>query len=166
MKFNTVKDYIEWRGDLSFESVPLNEVDNILFSLLAYLDFSMVGPGMFIGDILEEYESNKEGLKKSNYHSKFIKGIEELLTSMAGCRRYKDVMVADYVDKLDEVNQSQFAAVTFVLDLRAVYVAFRGTDNTFVGYKEDFNMSFSDHVAGHLESINYLDRKSTRLNSS
>lgn len=156
MKFNTVKDYIEWRGDLSFDSVPLNEVDNILFSLLAYLDFSMVGPGIYIGDILEKYEANKESTKKSGYHSKFKKGIEGLLVSMSNSKRYKDVMVADYVSKLDEVNQSQFAAVTFVIGFSAVYVAFRGTDNTFIGYKEDFNMSFSDHVAGHLESIKYL----------
>src|SRR3712207_7347017 len=96
MKFNTVKDYIEWRGDLSFDSVPLNEVDNILFSLLAYLDFSMVGPGIYIGDILEKYEANKESTKKSGYHSKFKKGIEGLLVSMSNSKRYKDVMVADY----------------------------------------------------------------------
>ena len=35
-----VFDYLDWRGDLSFSDVPCCEVDNLIFSLLSYLDFS------------------------------------------------------------------------------------------------------------------------------
>ena len=31
-------DYVKWRGDLSFEISPFNEIDNAVFSLLSYID--------------------------------------------------------------------------------------------------------------------------------
>ena len=39
-----VFDYLEWRGDLSFEQAPLNEVDNLIFCLLSYVDLDGIVP--------------------------------------------------------------------------------------------------------------------------
>ena len=38
------------------------------------------------------------------------------------------------------------------------YIAFRGTDNTLVGWKEDFNMSFLSAVPAQLEAKSYLQQ--------
>ena len=32
-------DYLSWRGDLSFDTVPLCEVDSLILSILTYIDF-------------------------------------------------------------------------------------------------------------------------------
>ena len=37
-------DYLEWRGDLTFSEAPLNEVDNLAFCLLSYVDLDGVVP--------------------------------------------------------------------------------------------------------------------------
>ena len=33
-------DYLKWRGDITFEQVKLGEVDNLILSLLAFVDFT------------------------------------------------------------------------------------------------------------------------------
>ena len=38
----TVKDYLDWRGDIPFSVDPFNEVDNVLLSLFAYVDLENV----------------------------------------------------------------------------------------------------------------------------
>ena len=40
----TLFDYVNWRGDLTFSEAPFNEVDNLIFSLLSYLNFSGIVP--------------------------------------------------------------------------------------------------------------------------
>jgi hypothetical protein len=39
-----VMDYLNWRGDLSFKQSGVNEVDNILFVFLCFLDFDGIVP--------------------------------------------------------------------------------------------------------------------------
>lgn len=154
---NTVKDYLDWRGDLSFSQDPLNEVDSAIFSLLAYLDFGMISGNIKIHDLATKYKKYAAKSKNSYYHTKFIKGIEAILEKMAATDRFKDVLVSDYIDRIDEKSQTQFSAMCFILGGTGIYVAFRGTDNSFIGFKEDFNMSYSQHVQGQLESVKYLD---------
>ena len=163
---NTIKNYLNWRGDLTFDQDPLNEVDNAIFSLLAYLDFSVVSGSAKIKDLVNMYSRYMDKTKSSYYHSKFIKGIEDILEKMSTTNRFKDVWVSDYCDMLDEKNQTQFSAMCFILGHTGIFVAFRGTDNSFVGFKEDFNMSYSQHVQGQLEAVKYLDYLMDKYNGS
>ena len=39
-----VFDYIKWRGDLSFELSPLNEIDALIFCELSYIFFDGIVP--------------------------------------------------------------------------------------------------------------------------
>jgi len=39
-----ILDYVDWRGDLEFQRDPLNEVDNLVFSVLSYMDFAGAVP--------------------------------------------------------------------------------------------------------------------------
>ena len=36
--------YIIWRGDISFLERPFNEVDNLVFSMISYIDFRGLVP--------------------------------------------------------------------------------------------------------------------------
>ncbi len=56
--------------------------------------------------------------------------------------RFRDIRMCCYSDSLNITEQKQFAAVTYLLDDKTAYVAYRGTDSTVIGWKEDFNMAF------------------------
>jgi hypothetical protein len=79
-----------------------------------------------------------------------------MLRLMASGDRFGKIQVQGYCSETDEEKELQFAGMTFLLPDGTVYVAFRGTDNTLVGWKEDFNMAFSCPVPAQTEALGYL----------
>jgi len=71
--------------------------------------------------------------------------------------------LAFYVNHIDDDAEKQFSAITFLLPGDLAYVAFRGTDSSFVGWKEDLNMAFISPVPSQEESVWYLNRVLDRL---
>ena len=67
------------------------------------------------------------------------------------------MIAVKYINKIDEEEEKQFSAITVLMPDDTIYVSYRGTDNTIVGWKEDFNMSFKSHVASQLDSVKYLE---------
>lgn len=136
----TLLDYLDWRGDLSFVTDALNEVDCLVFSTLAYIDFSTTA---FVNafdynlapTIKQVYQSIKH---KRRDDKKFM----QLLEKCASSERFKDVIVFAYESNINEELRTQFAGVSFYTGLETV-ITFRGTDDTLVGWQEDLNMSFS-----------------------
>lgn len=39
-----ISDYLRWRGDITFEQDPFNDVDNLILAQIAYVDFSDIIP--------------------------------------------------------------------------------------------------------------------------
>ena len=39
-----ILDYLDWRGDLTLEQAPFNEVDNLILAELAFVDFGGIVP--------------------------------------------------------------------------------------------------------------------------
>ncbi|WP_101773608.1 Mbeg1-like protein [Peptostreptococcus faecalis] len=156
---NNIMDYIEWRGDLSFSNAEFNEVDSLILSELSYLNFGFLKNKSTLKEATILYFKNKKVKEKLPEYATtdFICKVEKLLIKAANSTRFKDLLMSDYIDKYDEVNQSQFSAITFTFK-DIIYVAFRGTDDTLLGFKEDFNMSFSTPVQGQLEAVKYLKR--------
>ncbi len=71
-------------------------------------------------------------------------------------KRFCYIQVGGYTNKIDHDKQVQFSAVTFHLPDQSLYVAFRGTDNTIVGWREDLNFSFME-TEGQKEAVAYLN---------
>lgn len=82
--------------------------------------------------------------------------IPGLAQKMAASARFRDVLLSGYVCKLDEQTETQFAALCAALPDGTVYAAFRGTDDTIVGWKEDFSMGFLPIVPSQREAADYL----------
>ena len=80
----------------------------------------------------------------------------QLLQQAANSTRFGSVRLFRYVESFQEQQEQQFSATTFLLDNDTAYVAFRGTDNTLVGWKEDFNMSFQSEVPSQTAAAAYL----------
>lgn len=154
-------DYIKWRGDLSFQSDPFNDIDGLVFSLLVYVDFGELLPGYLnnccrLEDLAEAFfkvNNFDELMKKFSFTKESI----VLLKTIAQTNRYKDVLLLDYVNELDYQLIKQFAAMTFRLPDGTLFVSYRGTDDTILGWKEDLMMSYLPLIPSQVRAKEYLE---------
>ncbi len=152
-------DYIRWRGDLTLAERPFNDVDNLLLAELSFLDFSGIVPNAFtfpgisLKDACDAYFA---GNPAADMGVLVPDTIPELARLMADSSRFRHAMLRSYVNRIDTETEIQFSALTVYLDDGTCYVAFRGTDDTLVGWKEDFNMAFLPTVPAQQEALDYL----------
>ena len=151
-----ILDYLDWRGDILFSERELNEVDNLIFSTLAYTEMSgLVSENdekkLTIAELYSEY------VKAGYDQSRMIINPATLLKKVSETERYKNVIVRNYVNKIDTEIKLQFSAVTFEFD-NNFYIAYRGTDNTLVGWREDCNLSYLSRTPGQSEAVKYLNK--------
>lgn len=155
-------DYLNWRGDLSFDVSPFNEVDNLILSQLAYVNFDGIVPGIAYDESVTLTDACElffkiHSEKKVLNNKSFIRLAPMVMKKMAETIRFKDVRLCKYVNNIDYTLEKQFSALHIILDQHTLYVAFRGTDDTLVGWKEDFNMSFMTTIPAQLEAVTYLN---------
>jgi hypothetical protein len=163
----TIIDYLDEYGDCSFADMPLNDVDSLLLCQLAYLKFDGLVPdaesrGEFV--TIEDINNSKN---KDNLFAdeRYEHDNRALFEGIVSGRRYRNMLVGCYVNLVDTEWETQFSAVTFIMDDGTVYVAFRGTDETIVGWKEDFNMAFMSPIPGQKYSVRYLNGVADRIQS-
>lgn len=149
-------DYIRWRGDLPFTVSPPNEVDAVIFSTLSYIPFrgrTVFHPEEAIpfSEAVEEFFSYPEP-------PDYIRAQRDLdLLKAAGeSVRFGNTRITEYRPKFIKEQDTQFAGVTFLLDDGSLFVTFRGTDNTLVGWKEDLSMSFRSVIPSQALAKQYL----------
>lgn len=159
----TLFDYLSWRGDLSFEQDPLNEVDSLIFSLISYIEFKGIVPQahsaatVSLRAAANGFFSRYPDPRKVSMGLIVPKEIIKLLRAVRESRRFRSVGMRGYVNRIDAEVQTQFSAVTFCLGTGETVVAYRGTDDTLVGWKENFNMSFLDVVPAQAYAADYLN---------
>lgn len=161
-------DYVHWRGDLSFAQSPLNEVDELLFSQLSYIAFGPFVPTLKLfphyvtlqsaAERLLEYDS--EG-KRIHQHMFMWKNLRTLLEACMTAPRYRDIRLCAYTDEL--TDETQFAALCFLLPENINVIAFRGTDDSVTGWKEDLLMALSDPIPAQWLAAEYLSTLSPLL---
>ena len=159
----TVLDYVGWRGDLTFEQVPPNEVDNLIFSLLSYIEFKELVPSghsdapVSLQAVANAYFARYPNLRKASIGLIIPKEIVKLFKAVKETRRFRNVGMRAYVNEIDVEREMQFSAITFLLGKAGTVVAYRGTDDTLVGWKENFNMGFVNTLGCQLHGLNYLN---------
>lgn len=158
-----ILDYLEWRGDLTLEVSPFNEVDALLLAELSFINFEgivpppEIGRGVRLHDAAKAYFSRNEG-KEIDMGVLVPDRIPAMFCAMAASRRFGDMLVNAFEEHTDSELEQQFAAVTVDLGDGTVYVSFRGTDDTLVGWKEDLNMGFLAEVPSQEQAVRYLNR--------
>ena len=158
-----ILDYLDWRGDLTLAQSPFNEVDALLLAELSFIEFEGIVPPPELGRGLRLRDAAKAYFARRKNHSDdmglLVPGdIPAMLRAMANSRRFGDMMINAFEERIDEALEQQFAAVTLDLGDGTVYVSFRGTDDTLVGWKENLNMSFLAEVPAQERAIRYLER--------
>ncbi len=148
-------DYVRNATD-SFSDAPLNRVDSLVFSWLAYVRYPDDSPTRSLeGQDLSEAFGNGglTGLTAAMHDPRHT---EELLVAVAESPRFCDVVGCLHSEQSSRKAEKQFSAITFRLPGGGSYVAYRGTDNTLVGWKENFNMAFQTAIPSQTTSTSYL----------
>ena len=158
-----ILDYLDWRGDLNFDQAPFNEVDNLLLSQLVYVDLKGIVPGPESNEKIRVAEASRiffatHDEKKILEKISMTKTAMYVLKKMAESERYKDALLGGYVNDISIEEQSQFAVVCIYLGDRSLFVAFSGTDDTIVGWRENFNMGYLSATPGQKKAVAYLNQ--------
>lgn len=148
-------DYLTWRGDLTFSQCPVTSADALILSTLSYIQFGAQVTDDPIRPIF--LHTAVDGFFALQDYDKRVRDKRdlELLLAAAESPRFRNVGLCFYRDELLPEEESQFAAMTFLLDDGTAFLAFRGTDYSLVGWKEDFNMSFRDTVPAQHKAAAY-----------
>lgn len=147
-----------------------NDVDSLVLCQLSYLKMKHLIPGLEDG---QEFMPFREVLQKENEEQVFAderyrEDNQKLTAAISKSRRFRNLRVNFYIDILDKEMEIQFSAVTYLLGGDAgeepvYYIAYRGTDENLVGWKEDFTLAFSEPVVGQLYAARYMRKAAVHL---
>ncbi len=160
-----IVDYLKKQCGETVQERPLNPVDMLVLSQFAYLKYDGIVPGF----AQEKQDISIAELEKSQDEAqvfsdeRYEKDNRALFFAMAGSRRFRTMRVSLYRNIIDLQEETQFCAMTCFWENGPTVVVYRGTDETLVGWKEDFNMAFSRPVTGQTLSVMYLNQAALRI---
>lgn len=161
-------DYIKEYGNLSFAELPFSEADVVVLAQLSYLKFDGVIPAL--GErkkAVDLHQMNERMDPEKVFADKWYeKQHRALWQALLESTRFSSMKCNYYRSRLDEESVAQFGAVTFFPEGCAPVVAFRGTDGTILGWREDFNMLLTKPIPSQTESALYLEQVSCQIPGS
>ena len=150
-----VCDYVKWRGDITLEQSKFNEIDNLILSRFSYFPFDKI---IKENEVVTIKELSKRFQKQDVTKLPILwKDDVDLFPLMGESERFGKLLATKYINKIDPEQEKQFAAITVLMPDDTIFVSYRGTDNTIVGWKEDLNMSFKSHIASQISAKKYLE---------
>ena len=160
-------DYLEWRGDLTFEQSEFCKIDALFLAQISYLKFHEIVPPDFnnqieLSDLAQKFKSSSDFAFRTRLGPGINAGTPKLLEEMAASPRYKNLRVTAYEEKFDKEAAEQFAAITFIFGKTAV-ITFRGTDSSLIGWKEDCNIACLDEIPSHRDGTAYCRTALSKL---
>lgn len=152
--------YVKKWGKYPFSEKPFNEVDSLVLCQLVYLNYEKYVPAfdaksapVSIGSIWED--AQWEQILEDYWYKENNK---ELFEAVAGSVRFSRMKMNYYTNVIDEKRQAQFSAMSYFLEDGKVYIAYRGTDATIVGWKEDLNLAFSKPLRSQYLAVEYMEQ--------
>lgn len=149
-----IVSYAKTYKNTNYEELSFSEVDGLILCQISYYDFALrkMDGTDFHHSVSEYLQADIEGLMK---YLVTVSDDEELIKILQTGGRHGDLKVANYIEELDESCDQQFSAITFELPDGDYFIAFRGTDNSVIGWKEDFNMSFQNEIPSQKKAVRY-----------
>lgn len=154
-------EYLSWRGDLTFDKAPFNEIDSAVLAEISYLPFEYLDISSHeISSLREALTAlteldNLEELVTAEYHLDLIKAL------LSG-NRFIDLPILEFRNIFDESHVVQFTVITIQMEPELYYVSFRGTNHTLIGWQEDFNMGVKFPVLSQKLAAIYLNGLSVK----
>lgn len=159
----TIIEYAYENRDKTFSELPFNDIDNVILSEISYISFENVIADeknmkpMTLHELLLSYFHGiryQEYRKESSWFKKHL----FLALAIFDSPRYRNLKLLDFHNVFSEVTEAQFTGMCFLLPDKSLSIVFRGTDNSILGWKEDFNMIFMDETTGQRLARIFLKR--------
>ncbi len=154
---DTMLDYVQKQSS-TLNDLSFNEVDSVLLAQLAYVHFQGI-----IGDLSNTSKwTTLSSLYKAELFDKMFSSTlypqlnKELFSAMCASPRFRDIQLNYCKSIFDEDVEQQFFAITYLLPTNQLVIAFRGTDSTMTGWKENFNMAFKAPVPSQISAKEYV----------
>ena len=154
-------DYLSWRGDLNFAASPFSEIDSFIISQLSTPDYSGIvpsdGESVPLPEVVEKYfethvdDVSTLGVLQSTY-------VLPMLRALPETPRFRDARLSFAVNRVRQENEEQFCAVTVELPDGSSCISFRGTDDTIIAWKEDFNLATRASVPAQKDAAEYVEK--------
>jgi len=160
-------DYLNWRGDLSFEKDSFNKIDALLLAHLAYSLFDGVVSESFkekksLAQVAKDFAALPDYEQRINIGFLINKRTAELMFKCAETERFRNIELCGFRSIYNEENVEQFAALTYIIDGKPL-IALRGTDDTIVGWKEDFNIAWLSQIPAQKDALSYFSEAAQEL---
>lgn len=151
----TLFEYIDKYGDYSFEEKEINEVDNMIFSFLSYVNLQNIE--LSEKETLESVSKKVFSIDRRGKKSIIAeKDALRLLKAIMNKKRYKDCLLFNYIYEVDD--DSQFSVITIEYLKNHIYISFEGTDEMISSWYEDFLLSYQYPTKSHVKAVEYLKR--------
>lgn len=153
-------DYLDWRGDIPFSQVPFNQIDALMLAHISYSIFDGLAPESFgkkisFEELAGHLKSADDFERRTNTGYLINKRTTELFFKCASCVRFKDTLISGMRVIFDEKRREQFAAMVYSIDALSI-LSYRGTDDTLLGWEEDFNLAWLDEIPSQADALAYF----------
>ena len=161
----TMIEYLKEYGQISLAEEGMNEVDSLILCQLSYLKFEGIVPGVKedAASVTLQQVAQMADEEVLFADERYAKSNRALFDGMVKSRRFGNMKLNCYVNIVEKEWETQFSAITFLLEDGTIYVAFRGTDETIVGWKEDFNMIRQYPIPSQSYAVKYLNMVADRI---
>lgn len=149
---SNLNTYLEKRGGLKLDAKhPFNEIDAMVLARISYLPFDKILLGR--KETIYSVCSKMSQLSAEDFRwpdDVFL--VSNLMESV----RFRGMRIIDYVKNNSVKAERQFSAVTILMNRREMYLSYFGTDDSIIGWKEDFNLAILDRIPAQIEGAKYL----------
>ena len=157
----TIFDYLKANQYDSFYDKEFTVLDALALTELAYLPFEDLVPAeisvqnyISLQHLAEQFEEKFQGkfppLGMVNAHRL------KLLSYLSSFKRYKHIRALGFANDVSLDSQKQFAAITYQIKPKEYLMVFRGTDDSIIGWKEDFHLTYMKEIPAQLAARDYL----------
>ena len=157
----TINDYLDHNKNRSFEDFAFNEADILCLNELGYFCFEELDASIDFSkevnlhEVLMPYVT---GEKLFNHSFLVTEERVKLLQKVVASKRFVNLNLSDYVNDVDAEYERQFSAMVFTLpEINHHQLVFRGTDDTMIGWKEDFKLTYVQEIPAHRAAVAYLE---------
>ena len=151
-------DYLEKVENLTFDQEPLNILDKVCINEIGYLTYEKWLTASDLKKPINLYDFAEGKELNPDYSFMVTKERVELAEAIVRSRRFASLSLSNYRSVLDKEVEKQFAAMIFSLpELDYHQLVFRGTDDSVIGWKEDFQLTYSREIPAHRSAMTFLE---------
>ena len=136
---------------IPFYDLPLNELDTLALTEITYLSFDNLvstAPQRLLDLAPFRFQGSQTCWPAKTASSYWMSYLNTSASKIANS--------SHFINDIDPELQKQFAAMTYRLTLDTYLIVFRGTDDSIIGWKEDFHLTYMKEIPAQKHALRYL----------